>query len=93
MLQISDEALALAREKKMPITIGPMHCVESCCFTFAPCPDVKFGRPKREEDFLNQEIRGIEVYTPRFLPDHPLTIAVSRVWRHRRLVLEGWRLV
>ncbi len=94
MLQIADDALALVREKQMPIFIDRVHSVDSCCFAFTPCPAVRFGRPKRHSAYVSHQIRGVEVYTPPCFPwEPPLTIRVSQFLGLRRLVLEGWRLV
>ncbi|MDR3435101.1 CC/Se motif family (seleno)protein [Telmatospirillum sp.] len=94
MLQIADDALALVREKQTTIFIDRVHSVDSCCFTFAPCPTVRFGRPKQQDAYVSHVIRGVEVFTPPCFPlEHPLTIRVSQFLGFRRLVIEGWRLV
>jgi len=92
MLQISDDAVALVREKNTPIFIDRAQNVEACCFELSFPPAVRFGRPKRPTGYLSRVIQGVEVHIPSCFPlSRPLTIRVSQFLGLKRLVIAGWR--
>ncbi len=93
MITLSEDALALIEQKKVPIHIEIPRSVSGCCIEVTDRPSVSFGEPKQRAEYVQQSIQGVTVYVPSCFPEVPhFTIRASSFLGFKRLVLDGWRL-
>jgi len=59
--------------------------------TFQECPSVRFGIPANPGTFESLTVNDAVVYIPRSISGLDLRIEVSRFFRLKKLVVEGWR--
>ncbi|WP_425057896.1 hypothetical protein SCACP_24630 [Sporomusa carbonis] len=80
MLTFTEKARALAQEKKRPIYLEMSPTIKECCFAIRESPSIHFGAPKNRDLCNVTLIDGITVYTPKELPEIPLTVSVRKLF-------------
>lgn len=94
MISISDDALALIKEKQSPLFINIPHTVSGCCFEVTDCPSISFGEPKNLSEYTKQTVQNATVYVPGCFPENgDYVIRAKSFFGFKRLVLSGWRLI
>ena len=91
MLTLTPEARSYALENGGTLFLEYITLTAGCCVPFQPEPTVRFGKPKNQDQYRQENIDDLTVFIPRALPDVPLVIAVAAVLGFKRLVVEGWR--
>lgn len=91
MITFSPAALDYIRSKNQPIFLDFPPLI-GCCIHIQEAPEIRFGKPKDEQNYYNTEITDITVYIPFELPDIPITIGLTSFLGMKKLVVEGWRL-
>jgi hypothetical protein len=94
MIAFSEEALALAGERRRPVCIDAPYVTRGCCINMMECPSVRFGEPPDPEGYTRRHVQGVTLYIPAGLPkDIPLTIRARSVLGFKYLFLDGWKVV
>lgn len=92
MLTFTEKAIVFAQEKNRSIYLEMSPTINECCFAIQESPSVHFGKPIKRDLYNVALTEGITVYTPKELPDIPLTVAVRNFFGFKTLTIEGWQL-
>jgi len=94
MLAVSPAALALIRQRNLPVFIEPPQRITTCCITIQERPAVRWGKPRNATKYKEMPFDGIVIFVPHDLPENiPLTVDVRRFLGIQGLTLQGWRLI
>ena len=62
-----------------------------CEIPYQPEPTVRFGKPRKQDQYRKDTIDGLTVFIPRRLPEEELVIGMASFLWFKKLVIEGWR--
>lgn len=94
MVKISEAAKQYILEKGGILTVSKPSSVSFCCGQAALEPEISFGCPREEAEFLCLWFDGVTVFFARELEKmEGLEVDIVRFWGLRKLALKGWKPV
>lgn len=92
---LSEEAKRFIATKGGTVTMHEPFCKRGCCVVINEAPDFTFGVPGNPDAHTVLRFDDVTLYVPLALVNQPgnFTIELLSVWKFRKLVVQGWKLV
>ncbi len=92
MWSITPEAVEHIKQNGGEVTVEEPISINNCCIEITEAPAVHLGKPRKPGRFKPLEMQGILLNVPADLVNAELRVDLSKIFWHKRLVVEGWKM-